>query len=171
MKPDTQLAEENQPKIASSGGERVCVPELVERQWHTRPNAIAVAAGDATLTYAQLHRLSNQLAQHLRSLGVGPETLVGIYMDRSAASVIASLACFKALGAYLPLDPSLPAERLAFMLSDANLVAVISTAELARNLSRASWPVVVYDPTAPEWSAGSDEIPQGAGGVTTMSPA
>ena len=157
MKPDSQLAEERRPDVASPGRERVCVPELVEQQCQGRPAAIAVAASSSTLSYGALDRLANQLAHRLRQFGVGPDRLVGVYMERSPASVIAMLACFKAGGAYLPLDPSVPAERLAFMLSDANVTAVVCSAVLSQDLPAGSWQTVVFDPTEPEWAAGSEE--------------
>jgi amino acid adenylation domain-containing protein len=154
VKPDTELADEHRVKI-SSGTRRMTVPQLVEQQCLHRSEAIAISGGGATLTYGALDRAANQLAHQLRRFGVGPESLVGIYMERSPASVIAALACFKAGGAYLPLDPALPPERLAFMLSDANVAAVVCDPTLSRDLLPGSWQIVSYDPAQPEWSAGT----------------
>jgi amino acid adenylation domain-containing protein len=81
----------------------------------------------------------------LRTVGVGLESLVGVYMERSPASVIAALATFKAGGAYLPLDPTLPEERLAFMLADAKVTAVVSSAALGHRLPKGPWALVNLD--------------------------
>ncbi len=81
------------------------------------------------VTYATLNRRANQLAHHLRALGVGPDVLVGICMERSLDLVVALLAVLKAGGAYLPLDPSYPAERLAFMLEDAQVAVLLTNQE------------------------------------------
>src|SRR5262249_30608852 len=82
------------------------------------------------LTYAEFDRRANQLAHRLRHLGVGPETVVGLFVERSAAMVVGLLAVLKAGGAYLPLDPSYPAERLAFMLDDAGAAVLVTQADL-----------------------------------------
>ena len=85
---------------------------------------------DRTLSYAALEAHSNQLAHHLRTLGVGPETVVGLCLERSPEMVIGLLGILKAGGAYLPLDPSYPAERLAFMLADAGAAVLVTQAPL-----------------------------------------
>jgi amino acid adenylation domain-containing protein len=139
LKPEIELAEEQQSRAL------LCVPRLVRERARATPEAIAVAAGAATLTYAELDRRASQLAHRLRKLGVGPDRLVAVHTERSAASVITALASFKAGGAYLPLDPSLPAERLAFMLADAQVTAVVSSSTLASSLPPGPWPVVVFD--------------------------
>lgn len=160
MKPDSQLAEEGRPTVATPGAGRVCVPELIEQQCEKRPEAIAITAGSSVVTYSELERLANRLAHHLRELGVGPESLVGVCMERSTASVISNLACFKAGGAYLPLDPSLPVERLTFMLSDANVAAVVCSPSVSNTLPGGSWQIVSFDPADPNWSAGSEQRPE-----------
>lgn len=90
-----------------------------ERIAEQRAEAIAIVAGDTSLTYAEVNQRANQLAHHLRERGIGPETLVAICAERSIDQVVAVLAVFKAGGAYLPLDPTYPLERLLFMLDDA----------------------------------------------------
>lgn len=105
--------------------------QLFEAQVERSPDAIAVVFGQAQLTYDGLNRRANQLAHHLRSLGVGPESLVGICVERSLEMVIGLLGILKAGGAYLPLDPSDPAERLLFMLEDAHPQVILTQQRLA----------------------------------------
>ena len=95
------------------------VHELFAEQAGRRPDAVAVICGEDSLSYGQLERRANQLAHHLRSLGVGPDVVVGLCVERSVQMVVGLLGILKAGGAYLPLDPQYPAERLRFMLADA----------------------------------------------------
>src|SRR6202011_4913890 len=94
------------------------LPELFAAQVARTPDAVAVVFEEERLTYAQLEARANQLAHHLRDRGVGPETVVGLCVERSFAMVVGLLGILKAGGAYLPLDPAYPQERLAFMLGD-----------------------------------------------------
>jgi len=98
---------------------------LFERQAQRDPDAIAVQFEDTRMSYGELDRLANQLAHHLRELGVGPDALVAICMERGPGVVMAILATLKAGGAYVPLDPVHPDERLAHMLRDSAPVALI----------------------------------------------
>jgi amino acid adenylation domain-containing protein len=109
------------------------------------PDSLAVAAGAEALTYAELDLRSNRLAEHLKSLGAGPDVLVGIVLERSLDSVISSLAVLKAGAAYLPLDPTVPADRLNFMLRDSGVSSVITRDGLARKLPAGSWNVIRVD--------------------------
>ena len=93
------------------------LPALFAAQASRTPDAVAVVYEDRRLSYAALEAHSNQLAHHLRGLGVGPETVVGLCVERSVEMVIGLLGILKAGGAYLPLDPGYPAERLSFMLA------------------------------------------------------
>lgn len=95
-----------------------CIHELFEEQVERTPDGIALVFEDQQLTYRELNRRANQVAHYLRKLGVGPEVLVGICMERSLEMVVGLLGILKAGGAYVPLDPSYPKERLAFMLED-----------------------------------------------------
>jgi amino acid adenylation domain-containing protein len=104
-----------------------CLHEWLAEQVARTPDATAAVDSEQSLTYAALNGRANQLAHHLQALHVGPETLVGICLERSVALVVAMLGILKAGGAYLPLDPNYPADRLRFMLEDAQ-VSVLLTA-------------------------------------------
>jgi amino acid adenylation domain-containing protein/non-ribosomal peptide synthase protein (TIGR01720 family) len=95
-----------------------CIHQLFEAQALRTPDAVALVFENQTMTYAELNARANQLARHLRRLGVGPELLVGICLERSLELVVGILGVLKAGGAYVPLDPTYPRERLAFMLAD-----------------------------------------------------
>jgi len=157
LKPEAQLFEDRQPKTSLPDGARACVPQLVAQWAQATPQATAVSSGAEMLSYEALDRRANRLARHLRGLGVGADRLVGVYLERSPESVIAALAVFKAGGAYLPLDPALPAERLAYMLTDANVSAVITHAGLSANLPQGEWPVVAFDGFEAEHAGSSTE--------------
>ena len=106
-------------------GER-CLHDLVAAQAATTPEAEAVVCDGVRLTYGELERRANRLAAHLRSLAVGPEVVVGILTRRSPEMLVAMLATLKAGGAYLPLDPAYPEERLAFMAEDSRMSVVLT---------------------------------------------
>jgi amino acid adenylation domain-containing protein len=100
--------------------------EQFEQQVQRSPEAIALVFEEQQLSYAQLNRRANQLAHHLQALGVGPEKLVGVCLERSLELVIALLGVLKAGGAYVPLDPDYPAERLAFLLRDSQVSVLLA---------------------------------------------
>jgi pristinamycin I synthase-3/4 len=110
------------------------ITELFEAQETHTPDAVALTFAEESLTFAELNQQANRLARYLIAQGAGPEKLVAIYMDRSVAMVAAMLATLKAGGAYLPLDPAFPEERIAYMLADAAPLAVITTQFLASHL-------------------------------------
>ncbi|MER6737727.1 amino acid adenylation domain-containing protein [Streptomyces puniciscabiei] len=101
--------------------------ELFERQAAQRTDAVAVTCDGTTLTYGELNARANRLARHLVARGVGPESLVGICLERSAELVVALLAVLKAGGAYLPIDPDSPADRIAYIVQDAQPVLLVTT--------------------------------------------
>lgn len=114
---------------------------------HTRntPQAHALIAGVETMSYEELETQSNQLAHYLRTLGVGRDVLVGLCLERSASTVVAALAVIKAGGAYLPLDPAYPVERLAFMLQDSRVPVLITRSAISRGLPAAKRLTVELD--------------------------
>ncbi|MBD2148400.1 condensation domain-containing protein, partial [Sphaerospermopsis sp. FACHB-1194] len=111
-----------------------CIHQLFEEQVEKTPNAIAVVFENEQLTYQQLNSRANQLAHYLQSLGVKPETLVGICVERSLEMVIGLLGILKAGGAYVPLDPEYPQERLSFMLEDAQVSVLLTQKSLLNQL-------------------------------------
>ena len=110
------------------------LPELFAVRAAGTPDATAVVHGDESLSYGALDRRANQLAHHLRALGVGPETVVGLCVERSPELIVGVLGILKAGGAYLPLDPSYPDDRLRFMLSDARAPVLVTQAGLRGRL-------------------------------------
>lgn len=111
-----------------------CIHELFEEQAARTPRAVAVVYGDSRLTYEDLNVRANRLARYLRDRGAGPETLVGICMNRSLDLVVALLAILKSGAAYVPLDPDFPRERLAFMLRDARAGMLVTEEALHATL-------------------------------------
>ena len=106
----------------------ICVHQVFETHAAKTPDALAVEFAGERLTYAELNERADRLAYQLRALGVGPEVLVGLRVERSLELIIGMLGILKAGGAYVPLDPSYPSERLQFIIEDAKL-AVIATPE------------------------------------------
>jgi amino acid adenylation domain-containing protein len=110
------------------------VAELFSQQAARTPNAIAVVAQDRRLSYREIDERSNRLAKQLQTLGVKPDTLVGVAMGRSEALVVSLLAILKAGGAYVPLDPTHPKERLSLVIEDSGMQVLLTTAETRRLL-------------------------------------
>ena len=108
--------------------------ELFEAQVELSPHSVALEFGERNLTYRELNGRANQVAHLLRKLGVGPEKLVGICMERSLEMAIGLLGIFKAGGAYVPLDPTYPRERLEFMIADSSLTVLLTRGNLAHDL-------------------------------------
>src|SRR6201991_2423566 len=135
------------------------LPELFAAQVARTPEADAVVFEDERLSYGELDARSSQLAHHLRGLGVGPEVVVGLCIERSLAMLVGLVGILKAGGAYLPLDPDYPPERLAFMLADAGAPVLLTRAALRAHLPAhdahvvcldADWPAIARQPaTAP----------------------
>ena len=124
------------------------VHQLFEEQAARAPGRVALVCGNLRLTYGELDSRANQLAHHLRALGVGPEILVGLCVARSVRMVIGMLGILKAGGAYLPLDPDYPLERLAFILNDAQAPVLLSEQCFAERLSNGKCKVIALDKEA-----------------------
>jgi amino acid adenylation domain-containing protein len=114
----------------------LCTHEWIERQAAETPEAVAVVCGKERLTYRELSVRSSRLAHRLQALGVGPDRLVAVCLERSTDLVVAPLAVWKAGGAYVPLDPEYPSQRLAFMLEDSAATVVITQSRLLEKLPR-----------------------------------
>lgn len=128
------------------------IHELFVEQAQRTPQAIAVVFQDRQLTYAELDSRSDQLAHMLRSRGVGPETRVGLCVDRSIEMVIGLLGILKAGGAYLPLDPAYPTDRLMFVFHDAEIAVLLTQRHLLANLPQHPQPICLdeaWDQIAP----------------------
>ena len=115
--------------------EETCLHQLFEAQVKRSPDHIALVFRDQEYTYKEVNRRANQLAHYLKKLGVGPDICVGICLERSPDMVVALLGVLKAEGAYLPLDPAYPRERLAFMLADSQARVLLTQRNLPEHLS------------------------------------
>ncbi len=141
-----------------------CLHQLFEAQVARTPDAIAVSFNHRQLTYRELNDRANRLAHQLIALGVAPEVLVGLSVERSLDMVVGILGILKAGGAYVPLDPTYPAERLAYMLADAQVPVLVTMQHLAGSFGDYAGSLVCLD--APTAAAASDENP-----VTAVTPA
>ncbi|WP_285498392.1 non-ribosomal peptide synthetase, partial [Actinomadura sp. NBRC 104425] len=121
------------------------VLELFERWVADAPDAVAVVHDGVRVTYAELDARANRIAHHLRGLGVGAESLVGLYLPRGVDVVAAMLGVWKAGAAYLPIDPVSPAERVEFLLADSRAVALVTTGDLLEDVSVADVPVIALE--------------------------
>lgn len=126
------------------------IHRLFEAQVEETPDAIAVRFTDQQLTYRALNQRANQLAHALSERGVGPEVLVGIYIERSLDMIVGLLGILKAGGAYLPLDPAYPAERLSFILEDTQVPLILTQSALRDRLPSHSTDIVCLDA---DWGA------------------
>ena len=127
-----------------------CIHQLFEAQVEQTPEAVAVVFAHEQVTYRELNRRANQLAHHLRALGVGPEVLVGLCVERSLEMVVGLLGILKAGGAYVPLDPTYPQERLAFMLKDTDVPVLLTQGRLLEGLPEDGAKAVCLDT---DWKA------------------
>jgi amino acid adenylation domain-containing protein len=134
-----------------------CLHELFEAQVERSPDAVAVTFAGEQLTYAELNGRANQLARRLRAMGVRPESLVGICMERSVEMLVGLLGILKAGGAYVPLDPEYPKERLAFMLEDAGVSVLLAQKSLLAALPGTVAGVSVFLIDADQESAAIEE--------------
>ncbi|MCA7015389.1 AMP-binding protein, partial [Dickeya dadantii] len=132
--------------------------ERFEQQAARQPDAVAVVFEGQSLRYGELNRRANQLAYWLIELGVQPDQRVAIVLERSCDLVVALLATLKAGGAYVPLDPGYPKERLNYMLSDSEPVALITTAALRAKVPTDDHVIELDDPAQPWTTCPTDNI-------------
>ncbi|GHO56591.1 non-ribosomal peptide synthetase [Ktedonobacter robiniae] len=123
----------------------LCLHQLFERHVAQQPGALALSYEEQELTYAQLDVRANQLAHYLRRLGVGPDVIVGLCVERSVEMVVGILGILKAGGAYAPLDPNYPEERLAFLLKETRASVVLTQRRLLANLPAQERYVICLD--------------------------
>ncbi|MEO8209649.1 MAG: amino acid adenylation domain-containing protein, partial [bacterium] len=131
-----------------------CVHKLIEEQAFKTPGSVAVVFEDETISYYELNNRANQLANYLIRLGVNPETLVGICVERSIEMVIGILGILKAGGAYIPIDTSYPQSRIEFMISDSNAKVLITQKSIAETLPENISKIVFIDD---DWKKISNE--------------
>ncbi len=136
-----------------------CIHQLFEEQVERTPEAVAVVFEGEQLTYRELNQRANQLAHHLQQLGVGPEVLVGLCVERSLDMVVGLLGILKAGGAYVPLDPGFPSERIAFMLEDAQAAVLVTQQRLLTQLPSQGINVVCLDADAAAFAQQSETNP------------
>ena len=137
-----------------------CAHELFEAQAARTPDAVALVFEGETMSYAELNRRANQLAHTLQARGVGPETLVGLCVERSFEMIVGILGVLKAGGAYLPLDPTFPPERLGYMLNDAGVRLVLTQAHLVKRLPEHNAGILRLDADWEEIARASGANPQ-----------
>ncbi len=141
-----------------------CLHELFEEQVEQSNNAIAVQYEGVELTYREFNKQSNQLARKLRKLGVGPDALVGVFMERSIEMVISLYGILKAGGAYVPLDPEYPPERVGFMLEDTQVSVLLTQQKLVSKLPNNEAKVICLDS---DWKTISKESGENLENQTT----
>ncbi|MDR9897010.1 amino acid adenylation domain-containing protein [Aetokthonos hydrillicola Thurmond2011] len=139
-----------------------CIHQLFEAQVESTPDAVAVIFENEQLTYRELNTRANHLAHYLQTLGVKPEVLVGIFVERSIHMVVGLLGILKAGGAYVPLDPEYPQERLAFILEDATVSVLLTQQHLVAKLPEHKAHLVYLDSEAQEF-AQTSELPNPCG--------
>lgn len=149
------LVDWNQTQVAYPRD--VPLHQLFEAQVARTPDAVAVVFEDQALTYAQLNTRANKLANHLRQLGAGPEQLVGIYLERSLDMMVALLGVLKSGGAYVPMDPIYPPQRIQYMIEDSQMAVIITQQSLADTLPENTAQMVLVDEDAARISAQSGE--------------
>jgi len=125
--------------------ETMCLYQVIEAQAKQTPDAIAVVMGKEQISYRALDEKANQLANYLQQCGVVPETLVGVFLERSIDMVVALLGVLKAGGAYIPLDPAYPSERIGFILEDAGAKILLTQQSLVSALPPRSAGVITLD--------------------------
>ena len=141
---------------------------LIAGQAGRSPHAVAVIAGDQSVTYAELDARANRLARHLRRLGAGPDVLVGLAVERSTDLIVGALGILKAGAAYVPIDPAYPEDRIAYMLQDAGVQVLVTEEALSDSAPEGPWRCLRLDADAaaiagepassPEWPVDPDTL-------------
>lgn len=122
-----------------------CVHELFEAQVDRSPEALALICGQREFTYRELNTRANQLARFLKRFGVGPNTLIGLCVDRSAEMIVGILGILKAGAAYVPMDPGYSSEQLSFLMRNSNVFVLLTQAKLVDSVPRHGGPRVCLD--------------------------
>ena len=139
----------------------LCLHQLIEAQAARTPDAPAVAFEGQRLTYGELNRRGDRLARHLRTLGAGPDTLVGLFVERSLETVVGILGILKSGAAYVPMDPANPPERIAYVLKDAKIAVLLTQGSLQASHPVTADKIVLLDSF--DWTApGAPALPAAA---------
>ena len=141
-----------------------CIHQLFEEQVERTPDAVAVVFAKQHLTFRELNRRANQLAHYLRTLGVGPDVLVGICIQRSLEMLVGLLGILKAGGAYVPLDPAYPQERLSFMIEDTQVPVLLTQETLLPLLPQITGHVVCLDSWGVKSNESTENVQSGVSG-------
>ncbi len=123
----------------------LCLHQLFEAQVERTPDVVAIVSGEVTVSYRELNRRANLVAHALRTAGIKPDVLVGLFTDRSVEMVVGVLGILKAGGAYLPLDPAYPQARLEHMLNDANAPVILTQMSLSSRLPQTTSQIICLD--------------------------
>jgi amino acid adenylation domain-containing protein/non-ribosomal peptide synthase protein (TIGR01720 family) len=145
--------------------QNLCIHQLFEAWVEQTPDAIALIFKGEQLTYRELNSKANQLANYLQTLGVKPETLVGICIEPSLEMIVGILGILKAAGAYVPIDPTYPSERIAYMLDDSQLAVLLTQEKLVTSLPQHQAQVICLDSDWKEISTESKSSP-----ITSLTP-
>ena len=159
---DKGTGDRGQGTASTATAPGACVHRLFEAQVAQTPDAAALIDGSERISYRELNGRANHLARHLRALGVGPESRVGVHLERGAGLAVALLGVLKAGGAYVPLDPAYPAARLAFMLGDTGASVVITSAALRASLPATDACVIVSGDAIDKVDDDSGDVDGGA---------
>lgn len=135
------------------------LPELISAQAKLTPDSTAVEIENEKLSYKELDLLTNQLANRLINLGIKPNTFVGVYIERSLEMIIALLGIIKSGGAYVPIDPSYPKERVDYMINDSQVKIILSKKEISSNISGENFQIINLDSDIDKIRMESDETP------------
>lgn len=150
------------PQISLQLDRDVCLYRLFEAQAVATPSRDALVFKDHRLSYGELNAKANQIAHYLIRKGIGPESIVAIHVDRSIDMVIAILAVHKSGGAYIPLDPDLPIDRLLYMVEDSNAAVVLAHRSLSNNIAKIAPDIdaLYLDDDKPHWSEHESHNPE-----------